>query len=83
MRGKDISKMPVESIKDVNENTFVPEVIEKSKEKIVIVDFWAPWCGPCKALTPILESQATKKKEHLEVVKVNVCLLYTSPSPRD
>ena len=72
MRGKDITKMLAESIKDVSENTFVPEVIEKSKEKIVIVDFWAPWCGPCKALTPILESQATKKKEHLEVVKVNV-----------
>ena len=64
--------MIVETIKDVSENTFVPEVIEKSKEKIVIVDFWAPWCGPCKALTPILESQATKKKEHLEVVKVNI-----------
>ena len=64
--------MLAESIKDVSENTFVPEVIEKSKEKIVIVDFWAPWCGPCKALTPILESQANKKKEHLEVVKVNV-----------
>ena len=64
--------MLAESLKDVSENTFVPEVIEKSKEKIVIVDFWAPWCGPCKALTPILESQATKKKEHLEVVKVNV-----------
>ena len=64
--------MLAESIKDISENTFVPEVIEKSKEKIVIVDFWAPWCGPCKALTPILGSQATKKKEHLEVVKVNV-----------
>jgi putative thioredoxin len=64
--------MLADSIKDVSENTFVPEVIEKSKEKIVIVDFWAPWCGPCKALTPILENQATKKKEHLEVVKVNV-----------
>ena len=64
--------MLVESIKEVSENTFVPEVIEKSKEKIVIVDFWAPWCGPCKALTPILENQAIKKKEHLEVVKVNI-----------
>ena len=64
--------MLAESIKDVSENTFVPEVIEKSREKIVIVDFWAPWCGPCKTLTPILESQATKKNEHLEVVKVNV-----------
>ena len=59
-------------MKSVDENTFVSDVIEKSKEKIVIVDFWAPWCGPCKALTPILESQAAKKKEHLEIVKVNI-----------
>ena len=64
--------MTVDSMKSVNENTFVSDVIEKSKEKIVIVDFWAPWCGPCKALTPILESQAAKKIEHLEVVKVNI-----------
>ena len=64
--------MTEDSIKSVNENTFVSDVIEKSKEKVVIVDFWAPWCGPCKALTPILESQAAKKKEHLDVVKVNI-----------
>ena len=64
--------MTVDSMKSVNENTFASDVIEKSKEKVVIVDFWAPWCGPCKALTPILESQAAKKKEHLEVVKVNI-----------
>ncbi len=64
--------MIVESIKSVDEKTFVSDVIEKSKEKIIIVDFWAPWCGPCKALTPILESQASKKKEYLEVVKVNI-----------
>ena len=64
--------MIVDTMKSVDENTFVSDVIEKSKEKIVIVDFWAPWCGPCKALTPILESQAAKKKEHLEVVKVNI-----------
>ena len=64
--------MTTETLKSVNEDTFVSDVIEKSKEKIMIVDFWAPWCGPCKALTPILESQAAKKREHLEVVKVNI-----------
>ncbi len=64
--------MATETIKSVSEDTFVSDVIEKSKEKIMIVDFWAPWCGPCKALTPILERQAFKKKEQLEVVKVNI-----------
>ena len=64
--------MTNEPIKSVSESTFVSDVVEKSKEKIVIVDFWAPWCGPCKALTPILERQAFRKKEQLEVVKVNI-----------
>ena len=64
--------MTTETIKSVSEATFVSDVIEKSKEKIMIVDFWAPWCGPCKSLTPILERQALKKKEQLEVVKVNI-----------
>ena len=64
--------MTTETVKSVSEATFVSDVIEKSKVKIMIVDFWAPWCGPCKALTPILERQALKKKEQLEVVKVNI-----------
>ena len=64
--------MTTETIKSVSEATFVSDVIERSKEKIIIVDIWAPWCGPCKALTPILERHAIKKKEQLEVVKVNI-----------
>ena len=71
-KGRGRFKMTVDYMKSVDENTFVSDVIEKSKEKVVIVDFWAPWCGPCKALTPILESQAVKNREHLEVVKVNI-----------
>ena len=64
--------MLAESIKDVSENTFVPEVIEKSKEKIVIVDFWAPWCGPCKALGPILENIASEFEGKVAVKKINI-----------
>ena len=69
---RGLDRMITEPIKNVSESTFVSDVVEKSKEKIVVVDFWAPWCGPCKALTPILERQAFKKKEQLEVVKVNI-----------
>ena len=48
------------NIIDVNENNFNEEIIEASSEKLVIVDFWAPWCGPCKQLTPILEKVISK-----------------------
>ncbi|HEY9425436.1 MAG TPA: thioredoxin [Microterricola sp.] len=54
----------------VTEATFEAEVL--NNEKTVLVDFWAEWCGPCRAVSPILDQIATEHSEKLDIVKVNV-----------
>lgn len=61
-----------ELIKDVTEATFMQDVIEASRDVPVIVDFWAPWCGPCKTLGPALEAAVTAAKGKVRMAKVNV-----------
>ncbi|HVL21936.1 MAG TPA: thioredoxin [Amaricoccus sp.] len=59
-------------IKDATEATFMADVIEASQEVPIIVDFWAPWCGPCKTLTPALEKAVTEAKGKVRLVKIDV-----------
>lgn len=59
-------------IKDGTEATFLQDVIDPSNDVPVIVDFWAPWCGPCKTLGPQLEAAVTAAKGRVRMVKINV-----------
>ena len=59
-------------IKDVNEDTFMDDVIEASKSSPIVVDFWAPWCGPCKTLGPALEAEVKATNGKIKMVKIDI-----------
>ena len=57
---------------DVTESNFTKTVIQGSTKNLILVDFWAPWCGPCKQLTPLLTRVVEKAKGKVTLAKINI-----------
>src|SRR5690606_38236590 len=71
-RSTDVMRHSTMPRMDVSTATFEREVVEASKTCPVVVDFWAPWCGPCRVLGPVLDSAARAFDGRVKLVKINV-----------